>query len=147
MGVNEFTDRTGQVRNLRFAVNDAVELAHLFSLELRLIPPANVTLALAGDTSGDDAAGRLRALKEAGATVTPARKSPIFGALAAARDRGTGDGDLLVIACSSHGFTGDGEAYLMPTEGRLAFLDDTAVRLRTVESPPPAAARRATGCC
>ena len=141
VGVNEFADPSGRVSNLRFAVNDAVELAHLFVLELRLIPPERCTLALSGEPDGERATAHLAALKAAGVTVTEARKGPIFDGLGAACAAARGPDDLLVIACSSHGFTGganDAEPFLMPRDGRFAFLADTAVKLTTVE----AAARR-----
>ena len=42
VGVNEFEDES--IQSLRFAVNDAVAQAHLFVLELQLIPAENATL-------------------------------------------------------------------------------------------------------
>ncbi|MFH5806923.1 hypothetical protein, partial [Alienimonas sp. DA493] len=88
VGVNEFTDPSGKVGDLRFAVNDAVELAHLFALELRLIPAENCTLALSGEPEGDAATTRLAALRAAGAKVAPANAVPIFDALAEISGKG-----------------------------------------------------------
>ncbi|NNJ27639.1 tetratricopeptide repeat protein [Alienimonas chondri] len=133
VGVNEFTDPSGKVGNLRFAVNDAVELAHLFALELRLIPAANCTLALSGEAEGETAQAHLDALKANGATVTTANAVPILDALASVSSKGREPNDLLIIACSSHGFSEGERAYLMPRDGRFAFLDRTAVPLETLE--------------
>ncbi|MEM9701513.1 MAG: hypothetical protein AAF907_03605 [Planctomycetota bacterium] len=134
VGVNEFTDPSGKVGNLRFAVNDAVEQCHLFCLELRLLPPKNCTLALSGEPEGETATAHLAALKAAGVTVVEARKAPLFDALSATCAKATADTDLLIVACSSHGFADGETAYLMPQDGRFEFLDDTAVRLSSVES-------------
>ncbi|NNJ27745.1 right-handed parallel beta-helix repeat-containing protein [Alienimonas chondri] len=133
VGVNEFSDPSGKVGNLRFAVNDAVELAHLFALELRLIPAANCTLALSGEPEGETAKAHLAALKAAGATVTTAKAVAILDALDAVSRRGRTESDLLIIGCSSHGFSEGERAYLMPQDGRFAFLDRTAVPLETLE--------------
>ena len=141
VGVNEFTDPTGRVGNLRFAVNDAVSLAHLFVRELRLIPAANCTLALAGRPSGEEAERELAALTAAGVRVTGATKSVLLDGLfrvsdAAARGGAGGvdpDGVPLVIVISSHGFTEGRDPYLMPADGRRRRLSDTALRLATVE--------------
>ena len=40
VGVNDFTKDTG-ISPLNFAVHDAIELAYLFVVELKLIPPEN----------------------------------------------------------------------------------------------------------
>lgn len=65
VGIREFED--GQLATNPYAVDDAVDLAHLFSLELQLIAPRNVALALAGEPQKDASRERLEALRAAGA--------------------------------------------------------------------------------
>src|SRR5687768_8945453 len=64
IGVNEFAKDDG-IATLNFAVNDAIELAHLFVLELKLIPPKECSLCLGGSPSGDVAEKHLRELEGA----------------------------------------------------------------------------------
>ncbi|MFH5806922.1 caspase domain-containing protein, partial [Alienimonas sp. DA493] len=73
-------------------------------------------------------------LRAAGAKVAPANAVPIFDALAEISGKGREPSDLLIVACSSHGFSEGERAYLMPRDGRFAFLERTAVPLETLES-------------
>jgi hypothetical protein len=132
VGVNEFADRS--LSPLNFAVNDAVEQAYLFAVELRLVPPRNCQLVLAGKPKGQVVERHLQELLAAGAKELPADKSSILQAVAVASRQAIDASSLLIVSFSSHGFDdGEGEAYLMPSGGLTDFLDDTALRLRVVE--------------
>jgi uncharacterized caspase-like protein len=132
IGVNEFVEDTS-LRSLRFAVNDAIGLAHVFCIELKLIPPANATLALAGKPDGETATKMLEELKATGVVVEAATKSKLFSLLLKATAAPTKPEDLLIVSISSHGFEDGGVPYAMPADGLKALLKDTGLNLVSVE--------------
>lgn len=131
VGVNVFPEENS-LTSLNFAVNDAVCLAHLFVLELKLIQPDRATLALSGAPTGD-AVAQLAALKSAGVTVTEATKIRVLRALQRTVSLPTDAADLIVVGISTHGFEENGVAYVMPADGACKFLKDTAVSLTTIK--------------
>lgn len=133
VGINTFTDDRG-IRPLKYAVNDAVAQAHLFVIELRLIPPANAFLALAGEPSTDDARQQLAALRAAGVERIAGRKTSVLRQLLLVEKLPAAASDLVVVSISSHGFEEGGTAYAMPTDGLRGILGDTAINLGTVET-------------
>src|SRR5436190_2198756 len=46
IGVNEFTKFGRPLKPVRYAVNDAIAMAYLFAIDLKLIPPQKCTLAI-----------------------------------------------------------------------------------------------------
>ncbi len=69
VGISEFP-KDGKLANIPFAVDNAVDLAHLFSLELGLIPPDRIRLLLSGHPRKLDSKKRLDALEAKGARVS-----------------------------------------------------------------------------
>ena len=146
IGVNHFVDGAG-LRSLRYAVNDAIAQAYLFVVELRLIPPENCVLALAGEPTGQDIQRKLRALENEWEKVRILGRKPFFGgrhrlvaaktsilqALGAISQVPGNDSNLVIVSISSHGFERDRISYVMPGDGLFNFLDDTALRLDTVK--------------
>ncbi|MFO0819472.1 MAG: SUMF1/EgtB/PvdO family nonheme iron enzyme [Pirellulales bacterium] len=133
VGVNEFSDDPG-LNPLQFAVHDAIELAHLFVFELRRIPAKNCVLLLAGKPTSPVVEGHLKALINAGAQLDKATRGSIFEHVTSACKQNAGKANLLVVVMSSHGFSDEGIAYVMPSDGRLASLKRTAVSLADVEA-------------
>ena len=78
VGVSEFAH--GETVPVPFAVDDAIDLAHKFSLDQRssLLPPRNVVLALSGKPQKEDSKRRLQELKSAGAEVENATSGDIL---------------------------------------------------------------------
>jgi len=132
VGVNQFNVDTA-LRPLNFAVNDAVAQAHLFCLELKLIPPGNCHLALAGEPTTDSTKTQLAALCQAGIARTDASKAQILRALLSLSAVGHDTADLLVVSISSHGFEERGQPYAMPSDGLRGALEDTGLSIGTVE--------------
>jgi hypothetical protein len=131
VGVNDFVeDQT--LRPLMFAVNDAVALAHLFALDLRVIPPAHCYLALSGKPTAD-LAPRLHALQAAGVHPVDAAKISLLKILGRLGDIATHEGDMVLVAISSHGFEQDGTAYVMPADGLYEELRESAIQVATLE--------------
>lgn len=132
VGINAFSDDFG-LRSLDFAVNDAVAQAHLFVIELKLIPANNTFLCLAGQPTTDPLHQQLAALEKAGVQRVDPRKTAILRALLTVEKIPQDAKDLLVVAISSHGFEDRGTPYAMPTDGLRGLLADTAINLQTVQ--------------
>ncbi|HEX6099177.1 MAG TPA: caspase family protein [Thermoanaerobaculia bacterium] len=123
--------------NVPFAADDAVDLAHKFSLDQRssLVPPGRVILALSGEPRKEESKQRLKELREEGAEVEHATAGDILELLKRQTARAGANG-LVVFSLATHGFLDDrGDAYILgstsdigspETSLRLATLLDTA---------------------
>lgn len=76
VGVSQFED--SRIHEVPFAVDDAVDLAHLFALELGLVAPNRSVLALAGEPKKPGSVERLKRLLEQGARRTGARQHDFY---------------------------------------------------------------------
>jgi formylglycine-generating enzyme len=132
VGVNEFT-KDSSIAPLQFAVHDAVELGHLFVVELKLIPASHCYLALSGAPTAPRVRDHLQELIRAGAHVSSADKVTVLQTLDAAQVVARQNTDMLICAFSSHGFDEPGVPYVMPADGLKRHLSDTAIRLTKVE--------------
>ena len=133
IGVNTFEDES--IRPLKFAVNDAIAQAQYFILELKLIPAANAQLLLSGPPTREFQ-DRLAALVQAGVTTNSASKSRILKAIFSTRVKPKSAEDLVLVSFSSHGFEDpqSGIPYVIPQDGLLTSLSETAVSLINIES-------------
>lgn len=112
VGVREFD---GDVSLVRYAADDAVDLAYAFSLggRSRLVPPGRVVLALSGEPQKEESREKLRKLGAAGATVASGTADEIRSLLKQQTARVTGGG-LLIVSFATHGFVADdGTHYLL----------------------------------
>jgi uncharacterized caspase-like protein len=124
VGINEFKDE--KLEHLEFAVDDAVDLAFLFCKELKLITPKNAYLGLAGEPKKEETKRKLKKLLDEEAT----RFDPNYTALlniSKAVVQQTRKPGLLVIHISSHGFSENGNAYLLASDSVLSRLNKTAL--------------------
>lgn len=76
VGVSEFKDQG--FAPVAYAVDDAVDLAYLFSMELELVKPERVVLSLAGEPKKAVSRDFLTKLLEAKAVRKPASQSDIL---------------------------------------------------------------------
>lgn len=118
IGVEKFS-HDFSLTDVRYAVNDAVDLAYALSLERGLLPANRVLLLLAGDPVGDSLE-RLEKLKAAGAKRQSARQADIYS-LVEAQSRQVGERGILVLSISTHGFSQGGEHLLMAEDSLLQF--------------------------
>src|SRR6185436_19056843 len=113
VGVSSFEDE--RFHPVPFAVDDAVDLAHLFSLELGLILPKHTVLLLAGEPQKPGSVARLAELLDRGARCKGARQRDVYHYLGElARDseaRG-----IFILTVSTHGVSDQGEDYLVATD-------------------------------
>jgi hypothetical protein len=113
VGVSSFEDE--RIYAVPFAVDDAVDLAHLFSLELGLVLPERTVLLLAGEPRKPESIERLERLIERGARRRSARMPDVYrylGELA----RGTEERGLFVLAVATHGVSDQGGDFLIATD-------------------------------
>lgn len=113
VGVSNFEDP--ELSRIPFAVDDAVDMAYLLSVDLRLIAPARCALLLAGEPVKADSKACLQTLSDKGAAVLEAARSEIFRQL----DRqcqGAGAEGLLALVCATHGVTDQGKDLLLAAD-------------------------------
>jgi len=129
VGVGRFT--SDSVAEVPYAVDDAIDLAYVFTLERRvsLVLPRRVVLALSGRPAKPQSRERLRALREAGADVRAADAGAIRTALREQTALAGRDG-ILILAVATHGFLRDGSGYLL---GASSIIRDPATMLPTAD--------------
>src|SRR5258708_37872618 len=108
VGVRYFThDET--LAEVRYAVDDAVDLAFVFALDrnVRLVDAGRVVLALSGEPQKPESQQKLDALRAAGATIREAGETDIL-ALLERQSRSVRKKGILIVRISTHGFNADG---------------------------------------
>ncbi|WP_089717641.1 caspase family protein [Candidatus Entotheonella palauensis] len=129
IGIRTFADTS--FAEVPYAVDDAIDLAHLFTLELSLIDPKKVILALAGMPQKSASNERLQALLKAGVTRKSARLTEIYAHLAR-QGVATGRRGLFVVTLATHGFSDRGRDFLVSTDTRRRFLKRTGIEVADV---------------
>jgi len=124
VGVRDFEDP--QLTPVSYAVDDAVDLAHLFVLELELIEARKVVLALSGEPQKVASRSRLEKLRSEGATVETAEQSDLIRLLGE-QGRAAGPGGLYVVAVASHGFSDQGSDFLVASDSRKRRIVRTGI--------------------
>ena len=116
-----------------YAVDDAIDLAHRFSLDARvgLIPPARVVLALSGAPQKEESKRRLRELKDACARIVNDATSGDIHHLLKEQSARAGDNGLLVLSIATHGFQKDGDAYILGSTSDFG-APETSLRIATI---------------
>src|ERR1700688_3736479 len=102
VGVRHFS-KDPELAEVRYAVDDAVDLAFTLALDLdvRFLPPGRVALALSGEPQKPESQQRLEALKGAGAKVYEADQAEIL-TLLESQTQAAGKGGILVVAFATH---------------------------------------------
>lgn len=127
VGVRRFSPDSN-LAEIRWAVDDAIDLAYLFSLELGLISTTRVHLLLAGEPEKDPTRLRKRQLEASGASIEVAT----FENLRDAIHRKTsmaGPRGMLVISIATHGYSHNSFHHLMAADNKLEHLDKDGATL------------------
>lgn len=132
VGVGKF-DATSGLGDLRFTPDDAIALAHLFVVELDLLPAKNTRVALGGEPRSQRGKELAKVLVAKGVRMVEAQRTQLLDAIAEVADLGTSENGLVVMSFSSHGFEEKGKAYVMPSDGRRRFVESTGVSLQSVK--------------
>lgn len=136
VGISRFAD-INDFPTIPYAVDDAIDLAHLFSLELGLIQPSKVVLILSGEPQDPVSRGHLKTLRESNALV---KDEVLFSATDVLRDiqeqgRASGRGGLMVLSMATHGFSSNRGDFLVAANSLRPLIDDsgeTGIRLPSV---------------
>ncbi len=122
-GVSGFFDAYGQpsteLHTIDFAVDDAVDLAKLFALDLELVKPANVRLALSGTPRKPESAAALAQLLGLGAKQYEPRFITVLGLLDEVSNLARADG-ILITSFATHGYQTGGQDHLLCQDSLLA---------------------------
>jgi hypothetical protein len=127
VGVRKFTkDKTLDVP---FAVDDAIDLAYVFTLDPRvgLVSPERVILALSGTPYKRESQRRLDELKRAGVQLAAASKDDIL-ALLKQQVALAGPNGIFILALATHGFMSEGNSYVL---GSASLYRDPETALST----------------
>jgi hypothetical protein len=140
VGVRSFTE-DNTLANVRYAVDDAVDLAYALSMDddSRLVVPGRVVLALSGQAQKPESQHRLEELQARGATIVSASLARILSELDAQKGR-TADDGMLVISFATHGVNDDGTQFLLAADSLLRYRQ-TLLSEATVRQVASGAAR------
>ena len=114
VGVSEFEDSS--FTTVPFAVDDAVDLASLF-VRLELLEPEKVVLALSGQPRKAASRERLQQLVEGGARIVGATLG-LFTDYVYSQGRASGESGLFIVSIATHGFSDQGNDYLVASDTR-----------------------------
>ncbi len=126
VGIRQFEDP--EFVEVPYAVDDAVDLAHLFAIELELIEPDDVVLCLAGEPQKGVSKSRLESLRSAGAETCRPGLTEIYEQVERLAGAG-GQRGLFVLAMASHGYSADGADLLLAADSRYRLLRRTGLSL------------------
>lgn len=123
VGVREFP-YDGALAEVRYAVDDAIDLAFVFTLDerVRLVEPSRVILALSGKPQKPESRQNLDRLVAAGAKVRSAGQADILIALQE-QANAAGKGGLLVVSLATHGVSYEGMQHLLTATSVLAHRE------------------------
>lgn len=121
VGVRTFIDAVSaeetSVQEVPYGVDDAIDLAHAFSIEFGLIAAKNIHMCLGGDPQKPLSRERLKELVDAGATVAPAGFTAVRAKVKEVSRVVARDAGMLVMSFATHGFrTDDGDDLLMASD-------------------------------
>ncbi len=132
IGVGTF-DAGSNLGSLKYAPDDAIALAHLFALELQLVPPSRTRVALGGLPRSKKGETQLAALKAAGVLLVGADKNTLLTALRQIKADASQPDGLIVVSVATHGFEDGGGQYLMPSNGLREEPATTGIPLNLVK--------------
>ena len=132
VGISDFSTESN-LQKLNFAVDDAVALAHVFTVELQLLNPKHVALLLGGKPRSAESQRQLDVLKQAGALENVPTRDGIINALGELAGRAQFKDALVVLGFSTHGYESQSGVYLMPVGGDRDRVPVTGVPFDAVK--------------
>jgi hypothetical protein len=125
VGISKFTDET--LTAVRFAVDDAVDLAYAFTLgaEVPLVPVNRIVVAISSPPSKQESKERLRKLEAAGARIVRKVDQPALLTLLREQAALAGPDGLFIVSFATHGFTNEGVPHLLGESSLFRDLETT----------------------
>ena len=126
VGVRDFPYDKTTLNEVPYAVDDAVDLAHLVAIGSRvpLVQPRRIVLALSGEPQKEPSRERLRELLLAGAVRTPATQSDVLNQLDT-QSRLAGPKGILIVSFATHGINVEGSQHLLTGSSILRHRETT----------------------
>ena len=130
VGVRSFTHR--ELAPVRYAADDAVDLAYLFVFDgrIHLVRADRVVIALSGRPEKPESQQRLELLQRAGATVRHADQTDIV-ALLRQQAALTGPKGIFIVSLATHGFTRGGVTHVLGASSVVQY-PATAVSVASI---------------
>ena len=140
VGVQRFTHPG--LRQVRYAVDDAVDLAYLFVFDSRiqLVRPDRVVLALSGEPEKPESKQWLQTLRQSGVAVRHADQTDII-ALLRRQAALAGKNGILIVSLATHGFARDGVPYILGTSSTVQYPATTVPVARILDIAARSAGR------
>jgi Caspase domain len=140
VGVKHF--KHDDLTDVRYAVDDAIDLAHVFVFDRRvhLVQPERVVLALSGKAVKEESQRRLHELEDAGAEVHSAEPGEIL-MLAERQASRAGSNGLFILSVATHGFTREGQTQLLGASSVVSFPETTISEAKLRDMAAAAASR------
>lgn len=140
LGISTFDDH--RFTSVRFAVDDAVDLAWVFAIELGLIDTARCFLALAGKPQKVISRRRLEKLLKAGAKRHLPKLTEVYKLTTRLSQTGSSRGMFLLTA-ATHGLSEQGSDYLVASDTLRERLLKTGIEVKDLfDAASTAVARR-----
>ncbi|MBI1292146.1 protein kinase [bacterium] len=133
IGVRHFT-KTKELKEVPYAVDDAVDMAYRFSVELGLVEAAGVSLCLSGDPQKPESRRRLAELQNKGARVGDADIWRVCEEIKGAAKRAKPEGALF-CSVATHGFQDPqtGISYIVMADTYLDKISKSALTVTELE--------------
>ena len=140
VGVRQFTHR--ELSPVRYAADDAVDLAYLFVFDhrTRLVPAGRVVIALSGLPEKPESRQRLETLQRAGVTIRRADQTDIV-ALLRRQAALAGKKGILIVSLATHGFARAGDAYILGASSVVRYPATTVPVARILDIAARSAGR------
>ncbi len=134
VGIRNFRDDE-TLQDVPYAVDDAIDLAYVFSVDPRvaLVRPNRVALALSDENPRKEISKRrLGELKRKGAIVVAATQSQILKILSRQAGLAGVDG-IFIVAFATHGYSSEGDQYLLAANSLLRERDTAIPTARVLD--------------
>ena len=134
VGIRTFRDDE-MLQSVPYAVDDAIDLAYVFSVDPRvaLVRPNRVALALSDEKPRKEISKRrLAELKRKGAIVVTATQSQILKVLNHQAGLAGVDG-IFIVSFATHGYSNEGAQYLLATNSLLGELNTAIPTARVLD--------------
>ncbi len=125
IGVSRFEDE--EIASVDFAVDDAVDLAHLFSQELQLVRPSKILLALSGTPKKTESRKHLASLMAKGAATVEPTASSILRSVRKQR-QSSGARGMMIVTLATHGVSIDGDQYYLMSDTDSVYRKQTSLK-------------------
>ncbi|HEY2323698.1 MAG TPA: caspase family protein [Thermoanaerobaculia bacterium] len=140
VGVQRFTHPG--LRQVRYAADDAVDLAYLFVSDPRihLVRPDRAVIALSGEPEKPESKEHLKTLRHMGVLIRHADQTDIVGLLRKQAAR-AGKNGILIVSLATHGFARDGEPFILGASSVVRYPATTVPLARLIDIAARSAGR------